>query len=187
MPLDDREWDQHHREVRHRLSWTGLIANGAAIVAILGGAAQSDMFLTVVYTMTPPLALFGVGAAAGLIAEEISLKADIEWKQGSAWWENDEGPAKEITRISERLREMQADHSIEKTENAPEVLRLTSRAKDLIPRAQDQGPKATARVRKSIKLNRQAAIVRWLSLGLCAGGFVAVLLAAYLSKHPIAL
>jgi hypothetical protein len=178
MPVDDREWDQHHREVRHRLSWTGLVSNGAAIVAMVGGAAQSDKFLAIVYIMTVPLALFGLGAASGLVAEEISLKADIEWKRGTAWWENEDGPAKESVRINKRLIEMQDDGSILKPENAPEVLNLTSRGKEAAQQAQEEGPKSIRRVRLSVRLNRGAAVVRWLSLSLCGIGFAAMLATA---------
>ena len=178
MAIDDREWDQHHREVRHRLSWTGLVANGAAIVAIIGGAAQSDAFFSAVYVMTVPLTLFGLGAAAGLIAEEISLKADIEWKQGSAWWEDEAGPAKESVRINRRLLEMQADGSLHLLALAAEVRALASRAKEVADHAIKEGPKATDRVRLSMKLNRRAAILRAVSLGLSAVGFAAILVIA---------
>lgn len=177
MTQDDREWDQHHREVRHRLSWTGLVANGALIIAIVGGGAQADDFLQVLHSMALPLTVFGAGAALGLIGEEIALKADIEWKRGSAWWEDPEGPAKEVARLNKRVRELLATGALQQP--SPELLQefkgIVARTAELSPVIQVNGERTRGMVKRSITLSRVAAPFRWGSLALCAAGFATML------------
>jgi len=170
MATDDSEWDQHHRVVRDRLNWTAVISNAALIVAIVGGAMQSSDASAVLKTFASSLVLFGVGAGIGLLGAELALFADIEWKRGTAWWEDPEGPAKELAALHARAHEISSPQLL--VENFEEMKRIAARVQDLVPLAEKGGAESRAKVVRSIRLNRFATAGRLGSMVLCAGGFV---------------
>lgn len=170
----DQEWDQHHREVRHRLSWAPLLANGVLIVTVLSGALGSDDPSAMVRQTIAPLFLFGLGASVGFLAEELALKGDIEWKYGTAWWENENGPAKRLMPLPAKINAL-----AEKSRTAEEDLelyRLLDEGSTLSAEAMRDGPAATDRVKKSLRLTKAAFWCRCGSLAHCSVGFIALLL-----------
>lgn len=169
MPVDDREWDQHHRVVRDRLNWTAVLANGALIVAIVGGAMQASDPVKVLGGFSLSLFLFGLGAGAGLASAELALSGDQEWKRGTAWWEDPDGLAKKLAAMNARMIELHVAGTL--VENAAEVKALAAKVGTLGEAAQAEGRASIERVRRSQRLNRAAQAMRVASMLLCAAGF----------------
>ena len=177
MATDDREWDQHHRSVRHRLGWAPLLANGGLIVAIVSGAAQTSNPQAGLHYFAAPLVFYGVGAAFGLVGEQLALRGDEEWKRGTAWWEDPEGPFRRLQRDIDRVAELQAQPKT--PENLRAIRALASEMKPLIEVTGRVGPTTISQVTKSGRLKRWASGIRWSSLVACTLGFAAMVASAF--------
>lgn len=184
MPVNDHEWDQHHREASRRLGWAPLLANGAVILAVIGGAASGDQIYETIASATLPLIIFGIGAAAGLASEEFALRADIEWKRGTAWWEDDDGPTKRLYRLVPEINELEAREP-RSQEIKDSLLARLAEAKVLAARAQTEGPPTLQKVRLSRRLNKIATALRVASMLCCGLGVLALLIEANLKPAKL--